>query len=130
MLHSAGFPQAGGGRNPNFTVSLGPLQGEVSAQEFADSNIQETARIMTSYEVSESALIVVDGRDAMVTKARLELSDVYPDRDGTYWDVQLFVVDGQIGWTASCGVVIDGSHSEPDRTVCDAIVRSFTLSNS
>ena len=127
----AGLPVPGGAFNPNVSVDASAIPDTASVDELAEVTKRALKLALPSYVSTKQVKVVVGGRDSVLVYGSYELSDLGPSFDGRFWMIQGATADGPVGWLVTCGrVEADGSTSAPDLEECDAIVRSFELSNS
>ena len=127
----AGLPLPGGGFNPNVGIAAEAIPDTASVDEFIEVTKRALKLALPSYVSTKQVRVVVGGRDSVLVHGSYELSDLDPSFDGRFWMIQGATADGAVGWVVTCGrVEADASTGAPDLGECDAIVRTFELSNS
>jgi len=127
----AGLPVSNVGFNPNTSVAVEVLPGDLTVDEYAEAGKRGLKSVFPSYEPTEHVKTVVGSRESVLVHGSYEVSDLDPNAAGRFWMIQLVTTDGRTGWTVTCGQVeADASASEPDLEECEAVVRTFELPNS
>lgn len=124
IVFNAGFP-AEELLDPSVSIVVESLSEEMSIEEFAQASENGLAEFVTGLQIHSRSAAVVGGRESMILDFEYDISTFAPGATGTLRDVELFLVDGKIGWSVRCGGTTP--QIEDYLEICDAIVRSFRI---
>ncbi len=128
---SVGLPAPGGGFQPNVTVTVESIPEGLDLGQYVDGNLQGLDVVFPSYASTGRTDAVLRGVDGVLMSGSYELADLLPDVDGRWWMVQLFLTDGMVGWSVTCGTTEAATApGATDLDTCDSVLRTFDLSGS
>ena len=110
---------------PNVVISAETLPGAFTVDEYYKVGLDIFKALVTGLIVHETAKGLVGGRESIIDRYEYDASSFEAGAIGKLYSIDLAVVDGRIGRTASCG--LEHPPSAEDLNTCDAIVRSFKI---
>ena len=121
-VFSAGMPPQ---NNPNVSIGVETVPERLNVAEYyADIEIL-VREIRTGFKPHSRASVLLGKNEAIMTDSEFDRSSLVPGAIGKIRVVQAVTVDGEVGWTISCGIGLPASAQ--DRRTCDSVVRSFRI---